>query len=304
MSKAKSRQSSKPNVSKTAVLANGSAKTSSGSSIKTQEKTVAAPGGTVKAGSSVLSTEARTQPVGKVPGTLTSAAQAASKAQSRDAAKYERRQAERQQRYLSQRRARRTRMIAILVSLVVIVAAGSGLTWYFVYQSHAHASTTGSQAYYQEAIYDSDYPPIDNVYCDQLEQSVEHIHAFLSIWIDGKQSALPANVGIPQSTSSGSATVTCYYWLHTHDSSGIIHIESPSSEQFTLGQFLKEWNLGFNSLGFPTELLLNSGWKVWINGKVFNGTLTSVPLNAHNIITVAYNSPSVKPQTTYAWNGL
>ncbi|HEY3992055.1 MAG TPA: hypothetical protein VGM01_04150 [Ktedonobacteraceae bacterium] len=224
------------------------------------------------------------------------------KALSRDAAKYERRVAERQTRYLAERRRRRNRMItAISVVLALVIIIGG--IYFVVRQSTAtsvKATSHASQGSYQEAIYNSTYPPVDSVYCDQLEQSIEHIHAYVAIYIDGKASPLPAYVGIPQG-SSGNAT--CFYWLHTHDASGIIHIESPSNEVFTFGQFRDEWDQQFVSLGFPPELLLN-GWKIWINGKVYNGSLASVPLEAHNIITLAYNSPNVKPVTTYNWGSL
>jgi hypothetical protein len=33
----------------------------------------------------------------------------------------------------------------------------------------------------------------------------------------------------------------CIYWLHTHDGTGIIHIESPIKRDFTLGQFFDIW---------------------------------------------------------------
>jgi hypothetical protein len=108
-------------------------------------------------------------------------------------------------------------------------------------------------------------------------------------------------VGIPQDSSGN---VTCYYWLHTHDTTGIIHIESPVDEVFTFGQLRDEWSHQFVSLGFPPELLLTNGWTIWVNGKIYTGSLYSVPLAAHNIITLAYNSPKVKPITTYNWGSL
>ena len=226
------------------------------------------------------------------------------KALTRDAAKYERRLAGRQQRYLAQRRARRIKIFGSLAIILALVLS-AGLTYYFVYQSqHANAPSANSSTAFQEPIYDSNNPPIDNVYCDQLEGSVEHIHMHLSIWIDGTQMALPGNIGIATDPQSGQPT--CYYWLHVHpETPGVIHIEAPVTETFTLGQFLDEWNQQFNSLGpFPNELASNSGWTIWINGKVSHDSLDSVPLNVHTLVTIAYNSPQAKPDTTFAWNGL
>jgi hypothetical protein len=221
--------------------------------------------------------------------------------QTRDAAKYERRQAERQMRYLAERRKRRNRIIVVLSIILAIAIIGGG-TFYVVHQVNSGAAQAkASQGTFQEPIFNSTYPPVESVYCDQLEQSVEHIHAYVSITINGKASPLPADVGIAQD-SSGNAT--CFYWLHTHDTSGVIHIESPSTEVFTFGQFRDVWDQQFVSLGFPPELLLTSGWKIWVNGKVYTGSLAGIPLEAHSIITLAYNSPNVKPVTTYNWGSL
>lgn len=221
---------------------------------------------------------------------------------SRDAAKYERRQHERQMRYLAERRRKRNRIL-ITVSVILLVAIIGGGTWFLVHQSTSTpANTKAAQGTYQEPIFNTNYPPVDSVYCDELEQSVEHIHIYLSMFINGQASQLPAYIGIPQDSSGNSA---CYYWLHTHDSSGVVHIESPSTEVFTLGQFIDEWDQQFVSLGFPPELLLKSGWTIWVNGQKSNSSsFTSIPLEAHDIITLAYNSPDAKPVTTYNWNGL
>lgn len=148
-----------------------------------------------------------------------------------------------------------------------------------------------------ETIVNPSYPPVDNIYCDALEQTVYHIHAHLSIYINGTLSPIPQNMGI---ASDGS----CYYWLHTHDTTGVIHIESPTQKDYTLGNFFDEWSTNFSSLGYPSQLALSTGWQVWIDGKPYTGDFRNIPLTAHELITMAYNSPRVKPDTTYAWNGL
>lgn len=302
MSKSKSRQPSRQTSGSGKQGGSGAAKQASAAnrttvkasaSTATEEKQV----GTTR---SVPAARAATKPVSSTP--------ASDKPQSRDAAKYERRQAERQSRYLAQRRARRNKVLWIVAILVIVIAAGGGGGFWF-YQAHqpAHASNANSNTAnnftpYQEAVFDSSYPPVDNVYCDQLEQSVEHIHVYLDLWVNGQQSPLPANIGIPQD-QSGNAT--CYYWLHVHpEYQNVIHIEAPTTEPFTLKQFIDEWNQQFNSLGFPSQLLLDTGWTIWINGTKYTGDLDSVPLSAHNIITAAYNSPNAKPMTVYNWNGL
>src|SRR5712692_4067159 len=156
-----------------------------------------------------------------------------------------------------------------------------------------------------ETIVDTNYQPVDGVYCDTLEQSVEHIHAHLSIYINGANVPLVANTGIAPVGVTSSANVTCYYWLHTHDASGVVHIESPTKKPFTLNQFLDVWEkFSSSSSAVPTQLLSSTGWVIFVNGKQVNTDFSHLQLHAHDIITIAYNSPGIKPDTTYAWQGL
>ncbi|WP_136625277.1 hypothetical protein [Dictyobacter kobayashii] len=54
------------------------------------------------------------------------------------------------------------------------------------------------------------------------------------MYINGQPVQVPQNVGIASDQS-------CIYWLHTHDTSGIIHIESPTQKTYTLGNFTQLW---------------------------------------------------------------
>src|SRR5207244_1694309 len=64
-----------------------------------------------------------------------------------------------------------------------------------------------------------------------------HIHQHLDIFVHGKQETVPALVGI---TAAGEFAV-----LHTHDTSGVMHVESPVQRTFTLGDFFNVWGLYF-----------------------------------------------------------
>jgi hypothetical protein len=133
---------------------------------------------------------------------------------------------------------------------------------------------------------------VDNVQCNSTEQLAYHIHAHVTMVINGVPAQIPAGVGI---------TDTCYYWLHTHDTSGIIHIEAPANTSFTLGNFLDVWKTKFSQLPYHSELNATTGWTVYVDGKVYTKSLHTIPLSAHELITLAYNSPGVKPDTTYSW---
>lgn len=196
--------------------------------------------------------------------------------------------AKEQQRRQEQRVAARTRSItlfSIIGAIVVVVAVIVGA----IYLNRNNNTT--------ETIVNPSYPPVSGIYCSSGEQLAYHIHAHVSIYINGKLNPIPQYVGI---ASDGS----CLYWLHTHYTDGIIHIESPTEHTYMFGNFLDEWSAHFSSLGYPPELDLTSGWQVWINGQPYTGNFRNIPLTAHQLITMAYDSQGVKPDTTYNWNGL
>lgn len=115
-------------------------------------------------------------------------------------------------------------------------------------------------------------PVIDNVSCSSLEGSVMHIHPHLSIVVNNKSAAVPAQIGILGNR--------CLYWIHTHDDSGTIHVESPILKNFTLGQFLDIWNAtqGY-APGFSPSLLANATSVVaYVNGNVYNGYYRNIDL--------------------------
>ena len=212
----------------------------------------------------------------------------------------QRKQQKVQSRLEQQREDARSRRNTIFTITAVVVLVGA-LIGYFVWHNFAGTDIL-AQA---EQIVDANYGPVDGVYCDSLEQSVEHIHAHLSIYINGASVPLVANTGIAPIGVTSQANVTCYYWLHTHDASGVIHIESPTTKLYTLNQFFDIWEkFSSSSSAFPTQLLSSTGWVIYVNGKQVNTDFSHLQLHAHDLITIAYNSPGIKPDTTYAWQGL
>jgi hypothetical protein len=69
-----------------------------------------------------------------------------------------------------------------------------------------------------------------------------HIHPELEIFVNGAKQEVPANIGI---------TFSCMHPLHTHDTAGTIHVESPEERDFTLADFFAVWERPFSR----TELL-------------------------------------------------
>ncbi len=176
------------------------------------------------------------------------------------------------------------RIIIAIISALVVVALGSGIFW-LINQGSTFTSDNPN------------YPAIDGIPCQSNEQLNYHVHAHLSIYVNGQPFQLPTNLGIASDQS-------CFYWLHTHDSTGVIHIEAPSERTFTLGTFFQEWSTRFPQMTYPTELDSTAGWQAYVDGKLYKGDFHNITLVAHKLITLAYNSPGIKPDTTYAWQSL
>jgi len=148
---------------------------------------------------------------------------------------------------------------------------------------------TGIVASIAYIVYDLDTKPsnnaaasIDGIECNTNEFSTLHIHAHLDVFVNGKPVGVPARIGIVDNT--------CLYWTHTHDESGMIHIESPKSRDFTLGQFIDVWK---STLGFPVSGAVP---KIFINGKTASTGLNDTNIHTHDEIVLAYgNEPLLIP---------
>src|SRR6266704_4237788 len=209
-----------------------------------------------------------------------------SKQSTRQRTRQGRRREELQRREVERRRTVRMKRMTTVGIIAAVVLAVAGIVYLAITQSQTPANPA--------------YPAIDSISCDQLEQSAFHIHAHVSVYINGQSVPIPGNVGIAGDPSNPS----CFYWLHTHSTDGVIHIEAPNGVSPTLKNFLDIWKTKFPQLGYPNQLDFTNGWQVYVNGQPFAGDLHTIPLKAHTLITLAYNSPGVKPDTTFNWNGL
>ncbi|HZT54438.1 MAG TPA: hypothetical protein VE995_08660 [Gaiellaceae bacterium] len=143
--------------------------------------------------------------------------------------------------------------------------------------------------------------------CAGSEQLVYHIHARLTVFVDGRERSVPAGVGISQphvtQTPRGPAVGSgaCFSWLHTHAADGIIHIESPVRRTFTLGAFFAVWGLPLSRTRVGPA---RGPVTVLVNGRIFTGDPRSVPLDAHAQIQLEVGRPLVEPVLISSWAGL
>jgi len=150
------------------------------------------------------------------------------------------------------------------------------------------------------------YPPIDGVSCQTGEIVAHHYHAHITLYINGAAMLIPADIGIAGVTPKDLyPQPICFYWLHTHDTSGLLHIESPTSQRFTLGDFLDIWSQKFphaSAGGFPAAFS-QTGWSIYMGGVLQPPALRlqDIVLQPHLLLTLAYHSPGVRPVTQYNW---
>ncbi len=151
----------------------------------------------------------------------------------------------------------------------------------------------------------ADGKPIAGIQCEGQEYSNFHIHAHLDIFIDGKPHAVPESIGIIYRTKpvkevmgllgnmSGEG-ITCLYWMHTHDPSGIIHIEAPETRAFTLAQFFEIWKS--TAKGVPAT---KEAPKIYVNGKRVNGRLEQVEIGPLAEIALVYGKEPAAIPSSY-----
>jgi hypothetical protein len=176
-------------------------------------------------------------------------------------------------------------MIAAVAIVVVLVAGGGGGSG----KSSASASngllTTPAP---WPAVKDGLPQRASSIGLPPPSDTIFHIHARLRVYVDGKQVTVPANIGIDPSTGFLDS-------LHTHDTTGIVHMESVRPYDFTLGQFFTVWGLKFTSTQLGAYKA--GGGKVLVvyaNGKKVSNP-TRYVMKPHDNIVVGYGRPGSFP---------
>ncbi|HXB16723.1 MAG TPA: hypothetical protein VNV44_13390 [Solirubrobacteraceae bacterium] len=149
--------------------------------------------------------------------------------------------------------------------------------------------------------------PVDGIECSTSEQTLFHIHAHLTIFIDGATRRVPAGIGIPDAQAENTprgpfvGSGRCFYWLHTHAADGIIHVESPVERVYTLGEFFDIWGqpLGRQRVGPVTGRVT----AIYNGGRV-EADPRQIPLTAHAQIQLEVGRPLVGPDTIRFPEGL
>lgn len=168
-------------------------------------------------------------------------------------------------------------------------------------------------------------PCLTGMYTGQVPPGY-HVHAFLGIYYNGKEIALPDGVGFADPSGDGTfngvpnwtqyaynpsnhSQPGCYYEMHTHDPSGVIHIESAnappggeSDTKYTLGDFFAIWGIQENAMQFGP---LSGPVTVYTSGQMardssglvpsttytlWSGDPSTIPLYSHEVVWILVGS--------------
>jgi hypothetical protein len=202
------------------------------------------------------------------------------------------------------RRRRQRRRLGIVVVLAVVLVAGIG--GLAVSAAGRHRQTAASPAGLAglqtgpapwsantaglaERLQAIGVPPLS-----PLEGTAVHIHQHLDLYVDGRKVTVPAGIGIDPAVG--------FAPLHTHDPSGVLHVESPTVRTYTLGQFFAVWGVRFTPsclggycAGGGRQL------RVFVDGRPVQADPTAITLEPHQEIVIAFGTaaqlPSPVPST-------
>jgi hypothetical protein len=179
---------------------------------------------------------------------------------------------------------------AALIGLLALVAAGCGSS------AKAPPGLTITGAGLQTTA--PPWPPEYGHLAERLRQlhlppggsETFHIHALLHIYVNGLLSPVAAKVGLDPAKHLESS-------LHTHDTSGVIHMEAPHPFNYTLGDFFAVWGvkLGPAQVGGLTGL---GGDRLhfYLNGRPLSDPAAHV-LRKNDNIAIGYGPESSFPHT-------
>ncbi|WP_051943052.1 hypothetical protein [Streptacidiphilus rugosus] len=139
---------------------------------------------------------------------------------------------------------------------------------------------------------------------NSMEQTVYHIHSHLQVFVDGKPATIPYGIGIVppyelQTQQDGTPFVQGgkeFYFLHTHDESGVIHVESPTQNTYTLGNLFDLWNQPLNSGQVAGH---KGSVTVFVDGKPYTGDVRSIVFK--NLEKIQIDVGTATPYKDWTW---
>jgi hypothetical protein len=118
---------------------------------------------------------------------------------------------------------------------------------------------------------------------------VDHFHVHLDVLANGKPLPIAADIGVDPQSGGMSP-------LHTHDGSGIVHVEAAQAgDRYTLGQLFNEWNVKLDATRLG-GLVSGTGQtlRAYVDGKPVTGNPASIELLDHREIALVFGPPNAQ----------
>lgn len=202
------------------------------------------------------------------------------------------------------RRKRRNWILTFAIVGVVVVALVVGVSWTIIKQSRPKP-LPGVAAMGSDTVLPPWSVPADPVTgaraagldVKPMEGTAKHFHAHLDILVNGRPVPVPANLGIDPNQQAMSE-------LHTHDTTGVLHIEAPTAnKRYTLGQLFDEWQVKLTTTGIGgLKVDGKNTLSAYVDGKKQIGDPASIELTPHREIALVYGPPGAKVNVPKSYN--
>ena len=130
----------------------------------------------------------------------------------------------------------------------------------------------------------------------KYEGTVLHIHQHLDIFVLGRHIVVPTGVGIAEDESYIAP-------IHTHDQTGVLHVESDDVQAFTVGQFFDIWGVRLSATCLGGHCVDDEhSLKIYVDGSEIAGDARAIELKRHQEIAIVYarrGAPPVKVPWIY-----
>ena len=125
-----------------------------------------------------------------------------------------------------------------------------------------------------------------------------HVHAHVSLYVNGEQIAIPAGLGVVNPIlTNGYVNFDlnkCFYEIHTHDATGVVHLHANGGQNrpLTLGQVFDVWGQPLTRDNVAGQL---GRVIVFVDQQRFDGDLRSIVLSAGTLVSLQVGAPLVAP---------
>jgi hypothetical protein len=146
---------------------------------------------------------------------------------------------------------------------------------------------------------------------EDAEQLQYHVHAHLDVFVNGQRVIVPAGLGInihdpavhsfpnvAGATAYGGinppCAQPCISPLHTHDVSGVLHTESATHKDNTLGQLFVEWNVKLDASCVDKYCAPTTMIATYVNGRPYTGDPSKIALSNLKEIAIVIGTPPAR----------